>query len=242
MTFVGRSFVSLCVFVCVLMTATVVRADSHSAALPANVFTLSASASGEAANDLMRASVVAQDEGEDASQLQSRINASTQWALARLKPFTSINVKTQDYQTYPKYDRKQKNIIGWRASQTLSLETDDVKAAGDAIRKLQERLTVSAIRFEPKSATRQAVEDQLINQALDAFKRRAQLIRSNMGEAGYTLLDIDVQTGFQGGRPILRSRDQSVSSSVSIEEPGLQGGTSEITVQVHGRIQLGEPR
>ena len=206
----------------------------------ANVFTLSASASGEAANDLMRATLVVQGESEDASELQSRVNATTQWALARLRPFTGIKVKTQDYQAYPNYDRTHKNIIGWQASQSLLLESDDIKAAAVAIAKLQERLTVAGIRFEPKPDTRQTAEDQLINDALNAFKQRAQLITPNMGASEYTLLDINVQTGFQGGRPSPRIQDLSRSSSVT--EPGLEGGASNITVQVHGRMQLGVPR
>ena len=231
-----------CVLGGLLFSASGAWAQGRSAALPANVFTLSATAEGEATNDLMHASVVVEGTAQDSAELQSQINASTQWALARLRPYTSIKVKTQDYQTYPNYDREQKTIVGWRASQTLRLESDDVKAVGDVIRKLQERLSVRAIRFEPKPETRRVVEDQLINDALDAFKQRAQLIRTNMGASGYSLLDIDVQTGFQGGLPTQLYQERAVSQSTVVTEPGLQGGTSKISVQVYGRIQLGTPR
>ncbi len=210
--------------------------------LPVNVFSLSASASGEAANDLMRATVVVQNESEDAAELQSKINASMQWALARLRPFTQIKVKTQDYQTYPTYDRSHKNIIGWRASQSLQLETEDVKAAGEAIRKLQERLQVTGIQFMPKPETRKAVEDQLINEALNAFKQRASLIQTNIGEPSYNLLDINVQTGSHHQQQNWGREGASMMRSDSVAEPAFQSGTSQITVQVHGRIQLGVPR
>ncbi len=207
--------------------------------LPLNVFTLSASASGEAANDLMRVTIVAQDEGEDSADLQSRVNATTQWALSRLRPYTQIDVKTQDYQTFPKYNKNRNNIIGWRASQTLHLETTDVKSAGDAIRKLQERLQVTSIRFEPTPSTRSGVEDQLINEALDAFKQRAQLIRSNIGAPGYNLLNINVQTGASFAQPKFRG-DVAMMRSESVAQPALEAGSSVITVNVTGRIQLGD--
>lgn len=203
-----------------------------------NVFSLSASATGEAANDLMRATVVVQVEGEDAAELQSIVNATMQWAVARMRPYTQIDTETQDYQTYPTYDRNHKNIIGWRASQSLQLETEDVKAAGEAIRKLQERMQVQGIRFEPKPSTRTAVENQLINDALDAFKRRAQLIRLNIGAPSYTLLDVDVQTGSQ--RHFRAAHDGVAMMRESVSEPAFESGTSQITVSVHGRIQLGD--
>jgi len=189
-------------------------AQGNSNGLTPNVFSLSASSTGEAVNDLMRVTVSVQAEGEDPSELQSKINATTQWALARLKPFITIKVK---------------------------LETDDVTAAGEAIRKLQERLAVTSIHFEPKPQTRRVVEDQLINEALNAFKQRAQLIRTNIGSNGYTLLDVNVQTGFQGGQRFRRNQEYDVSQSSSVEAPGLAGGSSQITVQVQGRIQLGTP-
>jgi len=207
-----------------------------------NVYSLSASASAEAINDLMRASVVVQHTNEDSALLADKINADMQWAMSRLKPFVRIKSKTTNYQTYPTYDRKHKNIIGWRASQTLELETDDVEGAGEAIRILQERLQVTGIRFEPKTDTRRAMEDRLINEALDAFKQRAQLIRLNMGKPGYTILNVDVQTESRGGgnpQPYHRSE---VSFSSQEYSPALEGGTSEITVYVNGRVQLGVPQ
>ena len=217
-------------------------AQGNSNGLTPNVFSLSASSTGEAVNDLMRVTVAVQAEGEDPSELQSKINATTQWALARLKPFITIKVRTQDYQTYPVYDRKQQNVVSWRALQAMELETDDVTAAGEAIRKLQERLAVTSIHFEPKPQTRRVVEDQLINEALNAFKQRAQLIRTNIGSNGYTLLDVNVQTGLQGGQRFRRNQEYDISQSSSVEAPGLAGGSSQITVQVQGRIQLGTPR
>lgn len=214
--------------------------EANGNTLPFNVFSLSASASGEAANDLMRITVVAQDEGEDSAELQSQINATMQWALSRLRPYTQIEVKTQDYQTSPKYNKNRTSIIGWRASQSLKLETTDVKSAGDAIRKLQERLQVSNIRFEPTPSTRSTVEDQLINEALDAFKQRAQLIRSNIGAPGYNLLDVNVQTGSSFVQPQFRTDVAYSRAAQSVEQPALEAGTSRITVNVTGRIQLGD--
>jgi len=242
MGFRGRvaSLVLAVVLGCTISTASM--AESDEAALPSNIFSLSASAVGEAANDLMRARIVAQGEGEDAAELQSQINASMQWAMSRLRPFTTIKTKTLDYQTYPTYDRKRKNIIGWRASQSIQLETDDVKAAGDAILRLQERLQVTGIQFQPKPETRRAMEDQLINDALNAFKQRAQLIRTNIGAPGYTVLEVDVQSHDQFGHQMQRY-DASVSrASEEWDAPALQGGTSQVTVTVQGRIQLGVPR
>ncbi len=217
-----------------------VESDVAAQILPKKVFSLSASASGEVANDLMLATLMVRADGEDATQLQSQVNASMQWALARLRPYTQFNITTGDYQTYPRYDRNRETIIGWSATQRVQLETGDVKSAGEAIGKLQERLQISGIQFMPKPSSREAAEDLLINQALDAFKQRAGLIRDNIGEPSYNLLDINVQTDSQ--QPLQRQRmELNLRSSAAVEAPGLQTGTSEITVRVNGRIQLGLP-
>jgi len=229
----------------VLSTSAVVHAQTqheHAGTELTDVYSLSASATAEASNDLMRATVVVQGTSEDSAELAAKINADMQWAMSRLKPFISIRSKSLNYQTYPTYDRQQKNIVAWRASQSLELETDDVEAAGEAIRILQERLQVTGIRFETKPETRRATEDKLINEALDAFKQRAQLIRSNMGKPAYTILNVDVQTQTQGGgNPMPYQRGAASFSSVE-SAPVLSAGTSEITVYVSGRVQLGVPQ
>lgn len=205
-----------------------------------DVYSLSGEASMEIANDLMIATLQVQQEDADPASLAEKINSTMSWALETLQEFDSLKVSTRDYQTYPRYDTSQvRRLIGWRATQSLQIESSDFGAAGKAIQALQERLQVKGIRHLAQEDTRKAVVDQLIGEALDAFKARAELVRDNMGSSGYDVLDVNIQTG-ESNSPIYAPRAEMADmmrSSVATE-PALEAGTSRVNVQVFGRVQL----
>ncbi|MFK7852971.1 MAG: SIMPL domain-containing protein [Granulosicoccus sp.] len=204
-----------------------------------NAFTFSSSASAEIDNDLMTATLLVQDEDKDSAVLANRINVTMAWALDTLEPFTSIKAKTRDYQTYPRYDSSQsRRLIGWRATQSLQLDTEDFEAAGKAIQQLQERLQVQGIKLSVKPASQEIAASALIKRALFAFKGRAALIQESMNAKSYRIVDVDIQTG--NASPALYDqapRMEMMRSSVA-NEPAIEAGSSRMSVQVYGRIQL----
>ncbi|ASJ75506.1 SIMPL domain-containing protein [Granulosicoccus antarcticus] len=222
-----------------LQTGLPVQAQSSGETLY-NVFNLTSEATTEIDNDLMMATLVVQQEHRDPAVLADKINSTMAWAVDLLRPFKTLNVKTRDYQTYPRYDTSQvRRLIGWRATQTLQLETEDFGAAGQAIQQLQEKLQVQGIRLMTKDSTREKASDQLIGEALDAFKDRALLVQENMGSSGYRILDVNIQTG-QSNVPMLNARAEmaDVMRSSVASEPVVEPGTSRVSVQVFGRVQL----
>lgn len=204
-----------------------------------NAFTFSTSASAEISNDLMTVTLLVQDEDKDSAVLANRINVTMAWALDTLKPYTSIKAKTRDYQTYPRYDSSQsRRLIGWRATQSLQLDTEDFEAAGKAIQQLQERLQVQGIKLSVKPASRELASNALIKRALFAFRGRAELIQDAMNAKSYRIVDVDIQTG--NSSPALYDqapRMEMMRSSVT-NEPAIEPGSSRMSVQVYGRIQL----
>ncbi len=205
-----------------------------------NVFSLSSEASAEIDNDLMTATLVVQQEDKDAALLANKVNAAMSWAVNVLRPYSTLDTKTRDYQTYPRYDTSQsRRLIGWRATQTLQIQTDDFEAAGKAIQKLQEKLQVQGIQLSTKPDTRAAASDELINDALTAFKERARLVQRNLGATSFKILDVTIQTD-QGGVPRYESRAQLSEAvrSYATVEPTIEAGTSRVSVQVFGRVQL----
>ncbi len=205
-----------------------------------NVFNLTSEATVEVDNDLMIATLVVQQEDKDPAVLADKVNEAMTWAIDVLRPYEKLDIKTRDYQTYPRYDTSQvRRLIGWRATQTLQLETEDFGAAGQAIQKLQEKLQVQGVRLMTKDSTRERASDQLIDKALNAFKDRARLIQKNMGATGYQILDVNIQTG-QSNAPMFNARAEmaDVMRSSVASEPVVEPGTSRVTVQVFGRVQL----
>lgn len=208
-----------------------------------NVFSLSSEATTEVDNDLMVATLVVQAEDKDSAVLASKVNGVMTWATDVLRPYTMLKSKTRDYQTYPRYDTSQaRRLIGWRGSQTIQIETDDFKAAGKAIQKLQEYLQVQSIQLAAKPSTREAASDALINEALTAFKDRARLVQRNMGAKGFKVLDVNIQSDASRApmfESLMQTNDMMRSSmAAEVAEPAIEAGTSRVTVQVFGRVQL----
>ncbi len=203
-----------------------------------DVYALSASAQSEVKNDLMTVSLVAQAEGSDASEVADSINGTMGWAVVRLKPFTTIKTQTRDYRTNPKYAGKPRRIVGWYATQMLQLESDDFEAMAAAIQKLQERLQVQGMQLSAKPSTRQKAEDELITQAMNAFKQRALLVQQNMGAPGYRVMNINIGTSdFSHGYPQMQMRMEAATDSLS-NAPAIEAGSSMVSVRVDGSIQL----
>ena len=206
-----------------------------------NVYSLHSEASVEVDNDLMIATLTVEAEDKDAAVLASKINSSMSWAVNALRPYGALKTKTRDYQTYPRYDTsKNRKLIGWRANQSIQIETDDFEAAGKAIQKLQERLQVKGIQLAAKPETRTAAADKLIIEALSAFKKRATLIQRTMGATGYKVMDVNIQSD-QPASPMYDSAPRGIEmmrSSARVAEPSIEAGTSRVSVQIYGRVQL----
>ena len=203
-----------------------------------DVIHLSASARSEVANDLMTVNLNAQAQGKDTSKLASEINNTMNWALSQLKSFPDVTARTRDYQTYPQYERNGSKIRSWTATQTIELKSDNFEQAGKAIQLLQSRLQVQGMQLSAKPATREQAEDKLINEALDAFKRRALLVQNNMDASEYRIVNLSINTN-NGGGPRPMHRGASYDSAMSVESaPAIEAGTSSVTVRVDGQIQL----
>jgi len=215
----------LAVFAAGLIGATAYAQGSNAYEPQYDVFQLSASAEIDVPNDLMTVYMVA-------------INAGMGWAVSKLKPFTAIDTRTLDYQTQAQYERNGSRIKGWVASQTIRLETDNFEQAAKAIQVLQERLQVQGMQMGTKPATRERAEDQLMNKALDAFKKRALLVQTNMGAPAYRILNVSIND-YGSGQWRDQENYRGAASAPSVSSaPVIEAGTSRVTVNVSGQIQL----
>lgn len=186
-------------------------------------------------NDRMQAVLSVTAEDENAAHLADQINRTTAWALKTAKAQHKVEARTASYQTYPVYDKNK--IRRWRGTQELVLEGSDFSALGNLIGQLQERLQVTTINFSLSPARRAAAEDEMITQALEAFKQRAELVRKQLAAKSYRIVDAFIDTG--GGQPVpIVRRAGAMAAAEAVAPPAVQGGTSMLTVNVRGVIEL----
>jgi predicted secreted protein len=189
----------------------------------------------DVANDWLRASLAVTGEDPDPAALADRINRTMEWALGRAKQEKRVQVESGGYATHPVYEDGR--IRRWRASQQLWIEGADFDAATALLGELQSRLQLQSLDFSVSPEQRREVEDALIEEALAAFKARADLVRRNLGASGYEIVQLGIDTG--GGMPPPRPvMMRAMAAEAKTAAPAVEAGTSRVSVGIHATIEL----
>jgi len=186
-------------------------------------------------NDTMHVTLSASGEQRDAADLAARINADMAWALDLAKRYDAVKSSTGNYRTWQvRQDNKMK---GWQARQELSLESRDSRALSQLTGQLQEKLQVDSMHFSVSAETRTAVENRLIELALQAFKVRAGIIGSQLQASGYRIVELNIGTFAQQPPVVYRSRGVAAAMESDMAV-ATEGGESDVQVTVSGTIEL----
>jgi len=187
-------------------------------------------------NDQLEVFMVVEAEGKQPDELAAKINETMQWALDQGKGQDDFEISTRSYQTYPVYQGR--TIVGWRASQELLLKSVKISELTELVGKLQARLQVRHMNFSPTRQTRVKIENELISEAMAAFRQRADIIKGHMDQENYRIVNIHVNTGQSG--PIMY-KEAMMSSRAMMEDavaPAVEAGTSKVVVTVSGSVQF----
>ena len=215
---------------------------SHASAQPVpepvryNTVDLQADAQREVVNDTLNAVLFVELNETDAAKLADSLNRITAEAAGIAKEFKSIRVRSGTNQTYPVYDRAQR-LTGWRGRAELRLESRDFQAAAGLIGRLQSRMQLGQIGFAVSPEVRKAAEDEIIGEAIKAFRARADIVRVSLGGQGYKIRRLSVNAG-SGFMPRALMARAGVAAAESVAPPPLEGGVSQITVSVSGTIEV----
>ena len=195
---------------------------------------LRAERSRQVANDTARAQLGITLEDHDAVELQYRVNEIMEWATQVATHYDEVEAQTGGYRTYPVY--KNQLIDHWRATQELRVESGDVDRITELVRVLQTRLQLQSVTFSISPEQRETVENELIGEAIGAFKDRAELVRENLGAASYRIVHVGIGTAGTVPAPV-QIRAMSAMKEAAAA-PALEPGTSTVTVSVEGQLEL----
>ncbi len=196
---------------------------------------LSVSETAQLENDTMVATVYAQEEGSQAAELSSIVNKRIRLALDLVKKHPEIKHQTNTYSSNPIYSSNK--IKGWRVSQSLRLESQDMTLMSDVLGKLQSDLALQSIQFTISPGSRNQQDEKLIDKALDAFENRAQQVVKKLGRKNYKIVDINISSsGAIGVRPQYKMRAMAMEAEASA--PAISAGEQTVSVTVNGNIEL----
>lgn len=199
-----------------------------------NQVNLQAQAEREVPNDQLTVLLAVEEEEKEAAKIANKINKDMDWALNKTKSHQDIETRSLSYNTYPVYDNR--TVVAWRATQQLELKSTNITALSELVGDLQERLQVKNMSFSPTKETRKRYEDELIEEAMIAFKQRVELVKKHMDNKNVRIVNLHVSTG--GGYPVPIYAENRMMAMSSKSAPAVEAGTSNIIVTVSGSVQF----
>jgi len=198
---------------------------------------LNVSAEREVENDVMVAVVFAEVEANSQSSAADQVNEAIRFAADRARATDGIEQRTLRYTTRPVY-ANDRRIVGWVARQSLRLESTNAEALSTLLGELQTRVAIESMGSTLSKAARDAVEDEVIAEAIALFRRRAEQVADQFGRESYRLVHINV--GSFRANPMeaqLRLFDTARVED-AVTAPVIEAGVQTVTVQVSGTIEL----
>ncbi len=197
---------------------------------------LTGEASREVANDLMTATLVIDASDANAASLASLLNRTTADALRTAADFREVRARSGGSQTYPMYDRQNKQT-GWRGRAEVRLESRDFQQMAQLVARLQSTMQLAGISFSVSPEARRQAENDLINEAVAAFRARADIATKAVGARGYRVKRLAINTG--GAVPVPRPMARmSPAAAEAVSAPAFEGGTSQVQVSAQGLVEV----
>jgi len=216
-----------------LLLGAVLAGTVRAEALNYNLISLDAEVQREIPNDEMRAMMFAEHGDADATKLASLINRQLNEAKKVASRYPSIRFSSGDNQTYPVYDNKNR-FTGWRSRAEVRLECNDFRLCSELIGKLQGTLQLASWDFGIAQATRQKVENELMAEAVEAFKAKAELVSRALKAPGYKLVNLN----FSSRTPVMPRFAMAKAEMAMAAPPVVEAGSGNVSVAVNGAVQM----
>lgn len=192
----------------------------------------------EVPNDWLMATLGVDEEGSDAAELAVRVNRRMGEALALAKAAEEIEVSSGAYQTHPVYDRDREKIARWRARQDLVIESASVDSLTGLVGRLQAQgLLLRGVSFSVSPETRERLEEELIVEALSAFRQRAGLIARGIGRRGWNLMSLSIGQQPSPVPYLQQGRVMALEAAAEVS-PAFESGKSMLSVSIDATIEV----
>lgn len=205
---------------------------------PQDVLQLSASATAEVPQDQLTLTLSVTREGSDAAGVQQQLRTVLEPALAEARRAVErgqLDVRTGQFAVFPRHGRDGR-IQAWQGTAELILEGKDIARIAQVAGRVP-GMTVSGTAFSLSREQQRRAQDQVQQQAVEAFRARASALSRDFGFSGYTLREVSVQSHEQGSpRPrmaALEARAAAADAPVPVE-----AGRATVVVNVSGSVQM----
>jgi predicted secreted protein len=219
-----------------LLSTTAAIASAQTVAPPSGVLSLSAQAATEVPTDVVHLTLAAEQEGPEPTAISNALSARTQAVLAQAKRTSGVEAQSGGFTIHPNTDRNGR-ISTWRGRSEVILKSKDFAAVSKLAGDLANQMQVQNIAFSLSREARQAAEQKLADQAVAAFRDKAQATTKLFGYSGYTIREVSLNES-GGVMPMPRMYAAKAMSSDAGAPIPVEGGKSQVTVSVNGSVQM----
>ena len=203
-----------------------------------NLVELQAEAQREIPNDLLAATLFVEETNPAPAALAATLNRVVAEALKVARDFPQVKARTGNNATYPVYAPRTTQLQGWRGRAEIRLETRDFAAGSALIGKLQASMQLAGVGFSVSPEARKAAENELIAEAITAFRARAEIVQKAMAGKGFRIERLNISTGQNSPPPRLMMATARTPSEAAMAPPPVEAGASIVTVAVGGAIEV----
>jgi predicted secreted protein len=203
----------------------------------AQTIEFSTESSQPAPNDLAVAVLFAEHSAADAAAVARVVNQRIAAALASAREVAEVKAQSAGTSTWPVYEKDgQGRISAWRMRSEIRLESRNLAAMSALVGTLQTELALAQVSMQPAPETRRKAADEATVAAIRSFEQRAALIAATLGKR-YRIRHLSI--GDSGVQPPPYPRLRAAPAMMAEAAPApLEGGESQIGVNVSGRIEL----
>jgi predicted secreted protein len=202
-----------------------------------NLVELQSEVQREVANDTLSASLYVELNDANPATLANSINKAANEALRVAKDYKYVRARSGSNQTYPVY-AKGNVLQGWRGRAEIRIESKEFEAASGLIGKLQASMQLGNLIFSVSPEARRLAENELITEAVVAFKARAELVRGALGGRSYKIQHLNLASGHSTPPPRFAQARAMAAAAPEVAAPDLNGGVSLVTVTAGGTVEI----
>ncbi|MGF6465773.1 SIMPL domain-containing protein [Paraburkholderia youngii] len=203
---------------------------------PSGVLSLNAQASAEVPQDEVEITLFYEQEASEPSALTSTLNQRADAALQKARAVAGVTARSGAFSIFPSTDRDGR-ISAWRGRTEVVLESRDFAAASKLAGQMASIMQVGNVRFSLSPEAQRAAEQRLSGEAIKSFREQAAASSQAFGFSGYSIREVNVNHSGVMPRPMMMSARAMGADAKSAPMP-LEGGTSTVTVNVSGSVQM----
>lgn len=205
-----------------------------------NQVSLSAEVSREVAHDRMEVILYSERQDTDPARLATAITTTLNQAISALRQQPNIDISLGNRSSYPVYDDSQR-IKAWREQAELRLHSTHFSELSQATARLLGPLKIQSMQFSLADSTRQQTEDQLLREAVAAFRSRAKLLTEALGGHDYQVVSLAIGGGdLPAPMPLYNAKAASMAAPPA-PAAEIEAGRSEVQMRAEGIIEVRMP-